>query len=54
MKIFSLGILLCEQVGHEVQLVLVLGRHVVNGEIVEEQVEVGTLVQLQDLEEVCH
>ena len=30
------------------------GWHIVDGKIIKEQVEVGTLIQLQDLEEIGH
>ena len=46
--------LLGEQVGHEIELVLVGGRYVVDRQVVVVQVELLSLVALQNLEEEGH
>ena len=43
---------LCKQIGHEIELVLVRGRDVIDGQIVEEQVELGAFVSLKNTEEI--
>ena len=46
--------LLGEQVGHKIELVLVGGRYVVDRQVVVVQVELLSLVALQNLEEEGH
>jgi hypothetical protein len=43
--------LLCEQISHEIELVLVSGGHVVDGQVVVVKVELFALVQLKLFEE---
>ncbi len=47
-------VLLSKEIRHEVKLVFVLCGHVVDGQVVVEQMKVGAFIQLQHAEEVRH
>ncbi len=53
-NIVYIKVTLCEQIGHEIDLVLVFGRDVVDWQVIIEQVESGSFVHLQNAEEVSH